>query len=166
MDKQTFLVLYRYNAWSNARILDAASRLTQEQFLASAPFPHGSLRGTLVHALSGEWIWRRRWEGTPQNPILKPEDFPTLESLRARWDDEETKLMPFVADFTDERLSGRIEYISTEGLPHERALWECMAHLVNHGTQHKTEAAAILTGLGRSPGDLDLIVYLNETDQG
>lgn len=35
-------------------------------------------------------------------------------------------------------------------------------HLINHGTQHKTEAAAILTGMGYSPGDIDLIVYLNE----
>ena len=26
----------------------------------------------------------------------------------------------------------------------------------------QTEAAAILTGFGRSPGDIDLIVYLNE----
>ncbi len=37
-----------------------------------------------------------------------------------------------------------------------------MAHLVNHGTQHHTEAVAILTDLGHSPGDIDLIVFLNE----
>ena len=70
--------------------------------------------------------------------------------------------MQFVVNVTEERLESRIRYISTEGEPHERLLWECMAHLVNHGTQHKTEAAAILTNLGHSPGDIDLIVYLNE----
>jgi uncharacterized damage-inducible protein DinB len=37
-----------------------------------------------------------------------------------------------------------------------------MAHVITHGMQHKTEAAAILTGFGHSPGDIDLIVYLNE----
>jgi uncharacterized damage-inducible protein DinB len=41
-------------------------------------------------------------------------------------------------------------------------LWHAMAHLVNHGTQHKTEAAAMLTGFGHSPGDIDMIKYAME----
>lgn len=163
MNKQDIVTLYGYNAWSNAKILGAAARVTQAQFLMPVAFPHGSLRGTLVHALFAEWVWRKRWEGTPDNPMLEPEEFPTFEALRARWADDETLLMTFVADLTDQRLYSRFHYISTEGEPHERVLWEAMAHLVNHGTQHKTEAAAILTGFGHSPGDIDLIVYLNET---
>lgn len=163
MNKQDISVLYKYNAWSNAKILKMASNVTQEQFLAPVPFPHGSLRGTLVHAAFAEWVWRQRWEGTPSNPKWKPEEFPAFESLRARWADEESRLMKFVDDLTDERLYAKFKYTSTEGQPHERVLWESMAHLVNHGTQHKTEAAAILTGLGHSPGDIDLIVYLNQS---
>ena len=162
MNKQYFQILYQYNSWSNAKILDAASDVTQEQFLELVPFPHGSLRGTLVHAAYAEWVWRKRWEGSPQNPKWKAEDFPTFASLRTRWADEEVKLMDFAATVTDERLLTRFSYVSTEGFPHERVLWEAMAHLVNHGTQHKTEAAAILTGMGYSPGDIDLIVYLNQ----
>lgn len=162
MNKQDIQVLFRYNAWSTLKILNAASRITQEQFLAPVPFPHASLRGTLVHALFGEWIWCRRWEAIPQNPLWHPEDFPTVESLQARWADEESTLMEFVTKLTEEKLYSRFKYVSTEGFPHERMLWESMAHLVNHGTQHKTEAAAILTGMGYSPGDIDLIVYLNE----
>lgn len=164
MNKQDIMILYQYNAWSNAKILDAASNITREQFLAPAPFPHGGLRGTLVHALFGEWLWRQRWEGTaPAFTFrLKAEEFPTVESLRARWADEDTSLIKFVANLTEERLYSKIKYTSTEGYPYERVLWETMAHFVNHGTQHKTEAAAILTSLGHSPGDIDLIVYLNE----
>jgi uncharacterized damage-inducible protein DinB len=161
MSKQDFLILYQYNAWSNVKILYATSNITQDQFLAPLPFPHGSLRGTLVHALFAEWVWRKRWEGVPQNPIWKPEEFPTFNSLRARWADEEPQLMKFVENLNEESFYTNIKYTSTEGYPHERVLWECMAHLVNHGTQHKTEAAAILTGFGYSPGDIDLIVYLN-----
>ena len=161
MNKQDILILYQYYDWSNAKILDAASNITQKQFLAPVLFPHGSLRGTLVHAMFSEWVWRQRWEGSPNNPKWKPEEFPTFETLRARWADEETKLMNFITNLTEEMLYRKIKYISTEGHPHERVVWKTMAHLVNHGTQHKTEAAAILTDIGHSPGDIDLIVYLN-----
>jgi len=70
--------------------------------------------------------------------------------------------MKFVSNVTDEGLYRKFKYVSTEGVPHERILWETMAHLINHGTQQKTEAAAILRGFGDSPGDIDLIVFLNK----
>jgi len=160
MNKQDILLLYQYNEWANARILNAAANATQVQYLAPGSFPHGGLRGTLVHTLFAEWIWRRRWEGTSPDYRIKPEDFPTFNSLRARWAEEENLLMSFVDGLTDENLYSKFSYISTEGKPHQRILWQAMAHLVNHGTQHRTEAAAILTDHGHSPGDIDLIFFL------
>ena len=164
MNKQDIQLLYRYNQWSTARILNAASNVSEEQFLAPASFPHGGLRGTLVHALFAEWIWRNRWEGTSPDFRLKAEDFPTFESLRERWLEEENRLMAFVEGLTDEKLNNRFPYKDTKGVPHEQVLWRAMAHVVNHGTQHKTEAAALLTDLGHSPGDIDLIVFLIEQE--
>lgn len=164
MNKQDILTLYKYNQWTTAKILNAASNVTQEQFLAPASFPHGGLRGTLVHAMFAEWIWRNRWEGISPNYRLKPDDFPTFESLRTRWMEEEGKLMAFVESLTDEKLNSKFSYKDTKGNPLERILWQAMAHVVNHGTQHKTEAAALLTGLGHSPGDIDLIYFLSENE--
>jgi len=162
MNKQDVLILYQYNQWANARILTAADRLTPEQFLAPASFPYGGLRGTLVHALSAEWIWRTRWEGTSPTVMLKAADFPDFPSLRARWAEEESRLMSFVDAVSDESLNKTFDYTNTAGQPFTRVLWHAMAHLVNHGTQHRTEAAAMLTDLGHSPGDIDLIVFLSE----
>jgi len=162
MNKQDITLLYEYNQWANAKILDTASNVTNEQFVADASFPHGGLRGTLVHTLFAEWIWRHRWEGTSPVVRLKPEEFPNFESLRARWADEEKLLMNFVDNVTDERLNSRFFYTNTKGTPYERVLWQVMVHLVNHGTQHRSEAAALLTDLGHSPGDIDLITFLIE----
>jgi uncharacterized damage-inducible protein DinB len=37
-----------------------------------------------------------------------------------------------------------------------------MWHVLNHSMQHRSEAAVALTGMGRSPGDLDLLEYLDQ----
>ena len=162
MNKEDILMLYKYNQWSTAKILDSAAKVSEDEFLASAPFPHGGLRSTLVHALFAEWIWRNRWEGTSPTQRLKPEEFPTFDALRSRWAEEEKRLIAFVNNLTDDQLNQVISYKNTQGVPNERILWQMMAHLVNHGTQHKTEAAAILTSLGHSPGDIDMIGFLIE----
>jgi uncharacterized damage-inducible protein DinB len=164
MNKQDILTLYKYNQWTTAKILSCTANVTQEQFIAPASFPHGGLRGTLVHALFAEWLWRNRWEGISPTTRFKPEDFPDPEALRARWMYEEEKLMAFVEGLTNESLNCKFNYHDTKGQPHERVLWQAMAHVVNHGTQHKTEAAAMLTELGQSPGDIDLIYYLIEKE--
>jgi uncharacterized damage-inducible protein DinB len=160
MNKQDILVLYQYNQWANAKILSAVAHVTQEQFVAPAPFPHGGLRGTLVHALSAEWIWRTRWEGSSPTSLLKPEQFPDFLSLQERWVEEETRLMNFVNEIREERLNSTFDYRNTSGTPFTKVLWHVMAHVVNHGTQHRTEAAAMLTEFGHSPGDIDLVLFV------
>ena len=162
MNKQDIQLLYKYNNWANSRILDAAENLTEEQFLAPASYPHGGLRGTLTHILFAEWLWRLRWQGESPTVRMKPEDFVTFNSLCVRWVQEEKLLMDFVDGLKEEKLDNTFNYNTTEGEPLQRILWQAMAHVVNHGTQHRSEAAAMLTELGYSPGDIDLMLFLRE----
>lgn len=162
MNKQDILTLYKYNQWANARILNAVANVTHEQFLADASFPHGGLRGTLTHILFAQWIWRSRWQGNSPTYRIKPEEFPSFNSFQARWLPEEALLMTFVENTTDESLNQALQYKNSKGVPHEQVLWKMMAHVVNHGTQHRAEAAALLTDYGCSPGDVDMIYFLDE----
>lgn len=59
-----FKTLYDYNYWANAKILETAEQVSEAQFIEETPESHGRLRGTLVHVLSAEWMWRSRWQGT------------------------------------------------------------------------------------------------------
>ena len=162
MNKQDIQLLFKYNQWANAKILKAAAAVTQEQFLAAASYPHGGLRGTLVHALFAEWVWRKRWEGESPTSRLNVEDFPTFEALQIRWREEETLLMKFIHAQTDDDLNEAFQFNALNGDARENILWQAMAHVVNHGTQHRSEVAAMLTDIGHSPGDIDMSLYLME----
>jgi len=83
-------------------------------------------------------------------------------SLEQRWYDEEMAMRDYLASLTDDDLTHLVRYTTGSGQKRERVLWHCLLHGVNHGTHHRSEAAAILTGYGQSPGDLDFTVFLNE----
>ena len=162
MNKQDIQLLYKYNSWANKRILNAAALANEEEFLAPAPYPHGGLRSTLTHTLFAEWIWRTRWQGESPTQRINPAEFPTFDSLRVRWLKEEIALKAFMDKLTDEKLNAAFQYKNTRGDQMENILWQAMVHVVNHGTQHRGEAAAMLTEFNHSPGDTDFIVFLRE----
>lgn len=162
MDKNDIVMLYRYNDWANARVLRQAAQVAPEQYTAAAPTPQGSLRGTLVHTLAAEVAWRRRWQGDSPTALLGEADLPTFADLRDRWEQEAQALHAFIAGLSDADLQRPVQYATTKGQPKQNVLWQMMAHVVNHGTQHRSEAAMLLTGFGYSPGDLDFIVFLRE----
>lgn len=162
MQTHEIILLYDYNYWANQRILQATERVSPEQFIAPTSHTYGSLRGTLVHILSAEWIWRSRWQGDSPTAMLDPSDFPTPAALRVRWDSEEQQMRALLAALRDENLAGTVQYATTRGRPSAQVLWQLMWHVVLHGMQHRSEAAAMLTDYGQSPGDIDLIVFLRE----
>ena len=157
------LLLYEYNYWAKARVLDATNRVSETQFTAQAATGHASLRGTLVHVLAAERIWRQRCqEGISPAAVLSEADLPTLAALRDGWHAEEQAMRAYLAGLTDKDLLRGVQYVTTRGVPRENTLWHLLIHVVNHGTQHRSEAAVLLTEYGQSPGDLDLIVFLRE----
>jgi len=165
MNHADILFLFDYNYWANARVLSAASKLTPDQFVAPHGLSHGSVRGALTHILAAEIVWRLRCQsGLSPAALPADSDFPTLDALRARWTEEEAAMRSYLASLTDERLSQAVEYKTTKGVPFSNTLWQLLAHVVNHGTQFRAEAAVALTAEGHSPGDLDLLLYLREHD--
>ncbi len=163
MNTSEIVTLYQYNYWANGLILKMAGAAGEDVYRAPAQVSFGSLQGTLVHILSAEWLWRLRiQEGQSPSFHLKAEDFPNLKSLGERWLDEEQKMLDFIAGLKDASLERKIRYTNTKGVDYSTPLWQILVHIVNHGTQFRSEAAVILTQAGYSPGDLDLIKFVRE----
>jgi len=160
MTLDRILTLYDYNYWANAKVLEAASHLGKEVLCAPAPQSHGSLRGTLVHILAVEWMWRMRCRAGESPPrYIPPERFLELESIRVAWGEEEKAMRSFLATLEDGHLAEPVRYASRQGEPRQDALWQVLVHVVNHGTQHRAEAGLRLAELGCSPGDLDFLLF-------
>jgi uncharacterized damage-inducible protein DinB len=67
-----------------------------------------------------------------------------------------------VAGLTAGDLGRIVRYTPRSGVPRAQPLGELILHLANHGTAHRAETGLLLERLGRSPGDLDYTVFLNE----
>ena len=166
MNKTDILTLYDYNYWANERILEATAQVSPNQLIAPAKVSHGTLRGTLVHILGAEVVWRLRCEeGVSPSAMPADSEFTSLDSLSQRWDKEEKAMRAYLASLHDEELNRPVRYTTTKGVPYENILWHLLVHVVNHGTQFRAEAAVVLTEYGQSPGDLDMLLFFREQKQ-
>ncbi|MEO8397513.1 MAG: DinB family protein [Chloroflexota bacterium] len=160
MNLSDIQLMYEYNNWANHVILAKSAEVTPEQFVAPTTHSFGSLRGTIVHTLDAEWSWRVRLQANEDVEELKPEDFPTIESVRQRWQEEEAAWGAYLGGLSDADMPRIISY-AIPGGTRERVLWHCLYHVVNHGMQHRSEAAHMLTQYEQSPGGLDFTLFLN-----
>lgn len=160
MEKSEISALIAYNFWADERILATCEKITTEEFTRQfEPNPGwGSLRGILVHALDTEYGWRSVLQGQTDSAILEEADFADVPELKARWETEHTAWLAYEADLSRDDLNRRYGK-DPETSP---KVWQTIVHVVIHGTQHRSEAAVILTGYGRSPGELDFDTFLNE----
>jgi uncharacterized damage-inducible protein DinB len=165
-------LMYDYSEWANRHILSCAAKVTPEQFTAPSSHSFGSLHGTIFHIIAAEYGWRLRLQklhrlesvlpfAEVMTPDLSPAEHATIPALEARLTDEMAAWRAFLATITDADMDHIVRYEVDGGAVRERRLWHCLYHVVNHGMQHRSEAANLLTIYGQSPGDIDFTVFLN-----
>ncbi|MCY3782075.1 MAG: DinB family protein [Chloroflexi bacterium] len=164
MKRDDIQLLYQYNEWANRRILDAAAGVSPEELTAPNDLGWGDLRGLLVHIMTAEIGWRNRLSGLGE--VARPEatDFPDVASISARYKAETAKLWDYLNGLSDADVSGPVTF-ERDGRQRSSTLWHFLAHVVNHGTQHRAECAALLTGFGHSPGDMDFTLFLRQREE-
>jgi len=148
--------LFAYDRWATRRILAVLPGVPDETWGATGIVGDRGLGAILVHQLGAHQRWRLGLGGDDEavgraRPELAP--LPSPEALVAAWA-AELGAMEAWLDTLDDAFLARED----EGVP----FWRMLAHLANHGTQHRSEAAVLLTAVGRSPGDLDMIFFAEE----
>src|SRR5436305_14364840 len=75
MSPDEIRTLFDYNAWANRRSLDAAEKLTGEQFTRQMGSSFSSVRDTLAHIYGAEWIWLERFQGHSPSALPNASQF-------------------------------------------------------------------------------------------
>jgi len=162
MTPEEMRVLYDYNAWANRRHLEAAYKVTTEEFLKPMGSSFSSLRDTLAHIYSAEWVWLERFQGRSPAAFPDVSEFQDVPRLKEKWLEHEARLLAFVGKLTQEDLERVMEYKTFKFGVYRNPLWQSMQHVVNHGTYHRGQATTLLRQLNAQPILTDLMHFYRE----
>jgi len=155
MDAGSLTVFVRYHASANRRIIQTAAELSDDELRGPGPLDHGTAFQTLRHLVDVDWSWREFCTGNDVGPTyvwdqVALEDLASIDRFSA---DEDARLLAYVRSLDDVTLAEPLTLSDEESVPR----WLIVAHVVNHGTQHRSELARFFTDRGHSPGELDLL---------
>jgi uncharacterized damage-inducible protein DinB len=158
--------LFNYNRWANAKVLESASTLTEEELERKLGGSFPSVLGTLGHLYAAEWIWLERLKGASPPGLPPAQEIPTLPVLKEKWSAVEAGQKAFVESLTDARMGETVSYRNVKGEPWSYALGELLVHIVNHSTYHRGQVATMFRQLGKKPPATDYLVFLDAGTSG
>ncbi len=145
--------IFRYNRWATARVVEACHALTDEQL--DAPMRGAdtrSIRIQLLHLVGGQQTFALRTQGRQHEGEL---------SAASPWPGFD-RLADLAAASSDDlvRIAEGLERDAEIVLPWQAARPRFprsffLAHAAEHGTEHRTNIAAALAGMGLQPPNLD-----------
>ncbi len=151
-----------YTAWADDRVLDAAAPLTDAQFLSEAGGSRGSILDNLRHVAGAQARWHQRIRGLPLAPQPDPPATGFTAWLRELFARTHADLDTLVAPLTDDEAARPVP-VGIDALRRKQwPVWQLVAHITLHSSQHRAETAVALTALGASPGDLDYGHFIDE----
>jgi uncharacterized damage-inducible protein DinB len=158
MTLETLRRLIAYNQWADEKLLAAAEGLSADELEQPREAYFGSLAAHLWHMLIVQRLWLARWTGDALPSVERP----AIPSWRAAYAASHGALRAFASSLRAADLGRVVTYTPRSGVPRAQPLGQLVLHLANHGTAHRAEIGLLLERLGRSPGDLDYTVFMNE----
>lgn len=140
----------KYNLWANVCMLEACERLSDAQLDATPLATLSSVRELLLHLLSAEEIYVRHVTGTSPTPRLKElTTFPGFDELRRRAERSGQELIT-IAEQRD--LS---EILHLDDGTYDIPAISVLIQTINHGVDHRSHIATLLSQQGIEPPSLD-----------
>ncbi len=153
----------RHNTMMNRRLLDVCRELSDEQRDTGLEGTYGPIGATLVHVANGQLGYVPRHIAADRPQPLTADPFPGWETVAERFDLGNDRLEAFAARAGEEH-----EIEVTGDTPEEKLSIPAgllLLQAVNHGTEHRSQVATILTHLGVEPPEMDGWTYMWDSGQ-
>jgi len=181
MNLSDIQTLHAYNRWANLRMFSCLEKLSEEQFTAQRHSSFPSIWESVFHILAAEWVWLKRWQGTPPvatQPVQSasfetwktlraageppPVNLATVAELRKFCDSLHEERQALIASLDENRLHAAVSFKDMSGNPYSETLVQLMQHVVNHGTYHRGQVTTLLREAGAETIALDMLYFFRE----
>ncbi|MFZ2452716.1 MAG: DinB family protein [Methylovulum miyakonense] len=162
-----------YNAWMNAKLLEAALELPEAELIANKKAFFGSILGTLNHLVVADTIWLNRFASHPARysalePLVSlpmPDTLdqmvcPDIFSLQARRKLLDDIILDWAEAVTEADLDYVLHYANTKGVPADKNFYSLVMHFFNHQTHHRGQITTLLYQVGIDMGITDLVALI------
>lgn len=152
-------LIWDYNYWAHHQLLSCLQSVSKAQFERLIDYGIGSLHQQVVHTMWAEALWLARIRGQARvNWTIS--DYPTLASVIQQWQTIERDYRSYLNQITQPELERNIEVFSAsrnETYPHP--VYEILLHVVNHGTDHRSQMLRLIGEFGGNTFEHDMIYY-------
>jgi uncharacterized damage-inducible protein DinB len=147
------LEFFRHNSRMNEKLLEACRGLPPEQLSATASGTYGSIGSTLVHIANAQMSYAARLLDISRPEPLPQDPFPGFEPLAERLTLGNRQLEEAATRSHGDRQ------VQVRGDDPPGTWWMpvslFLVQAINHGTEHRSQIATILTQLGVQPPNMD-----------
>ncbi len=158
------------NAWANHRLLKSCAQLSQDDFVAPRTSFFPSIKHTLNHILTVDWLYldmlERNRDGEPPNPrpgaFFEPEQpFDSCAAITREQHKADARLIVLCVGLDDAALDGPIQIPRRTGTYTDQ-VGRILLHLLEHQMHHRGQVHAMLAGTRVKPPQLDEFFCSNE----
>ena len=161
--KEILVQYAEYNAWANKKIIEVLLKLEEavdKEIISSFP----SVRATVYHTWSAEFIWMQRLQLT-ENPVWMAADFKgTFEEACKEWLLVSDTLVQFTSrQYDDKAFAHILQFYDRAKASHIMPVYQVLHHVFNHSTYHRGQLVTMLRQLGLKeiPGT-DFVVFVRK----
>jgi uncharacterized damage-inducible protein DinB len=137
--------------WADELMLSAVAQHTPTQI------------ATLQHIYLGELVWFERVSGKQNALIEELEPPPDIAILQGVWPKLHADWLDWAESLSD--WDALVPHRNSKGDQFRMPGWQIVMHLVNHGSFHRGQVAAMLRAAGFAPPTTDLIIYYRKHGQ-